>query len=205
MKNKSKGFSLDFMSNTYDRLAPAERSGLRRKQIALIDLKAGENVLDVGCGTGSLSILSKWAVGETGQVCGIDIAPKMINKSKEKAREYQLDIDFRPASIADLPFPDEQFDVVISSLMFHHLPIPMKKDGSNEIYRVLKREGRFLLTDFCTPSFVTAPIMFLLLIWSSSTRFQLLGKLPPLIMESGFSKIKLVKKGFFLKYYLVKK
>lgn len=93
MKNKSKGFSLDFMSNYYDKLTPAERNSLRRKQIALIELTEGENVLDVGCGTGSLSILSKLAVGETGQVCGIDIAPKMINIAKEKARNYKLDID----------------------------------------------------------------------------------------------------------------
>jgi ubiquinone/menaquinone biosynthesis C-methylase UbiE len=129
----------------------------------------------------------------------------MINRAKEKARNYQLDIDFRPASVAELPFPDEGFEVVISSLMFHHLPVPIKKEGLKEIFRVLKSEGRFCLTDFCTPSPLAAPLMFLLMIWRNSTRSQLFGKLPALIARSGFRDVKLAKKGLFLKSYIIKK
>jgi ubiquinone/menaquinone biosynthesis C-methylase UbiE len=205
MKNRAKGFSLGFMSKYYDMLTPAERSRWRRKQIALVELKEGENVLEAGCGTGSLSILAKLAVGDTGRVWGIDITSKMINKAKEKARNYKLDIDFESASVTELPFPDERFDVVISTLMFHHLPPRTKKEGLKEIYRVLKRDGRFFLTDFCTPGIIMAPIMFLLLVWLRSTRFQLFGKLPTLIVGSGFRDIKLAKKGLFLKYYFIKK
>lgn len=193
------------MSKYYDLLAPAERSGFRRKQIALMRLKEGEKVLDAGCGTGSLSILAKLAVGDAGQVCGIDIAPKMIAQAEKKAGKYGLDIDFRAASIANLPFPDERFDAVISSLVFHHLPVHVKKEALEEVYRVLKRDGRFILADFCTPGFISAPLMFLFLIWLNSTRSQLFGKLPALIRESGFKSIKLAVKGFFLKYYLIEK
>lgn len=205
MKNNSQGYSLDFMADHYDHLTFAEKSRFRRKQISLAELKEGENVLDVGCGTGPLSILSKLCVGDKGRVCGIDIAPKMIGKAKEKAQKYQLDIDFKVGSIAELPFPDEKFDVVISSLMFHHLPVRIKKQGLKEIHRVLKRGGRFFLTDFSTPNFVVAPFMFLLLVWINSTRFQLFGKLQKLVVESGFKDIKLAKKGIFLKYYMIKK
>lgn len=205
MKNRSKGLSLGFMSDYYDRLAPTERSGFRRKQIALIGLKEGEKVLDVGCGTGSLSILAKLAVGDTGQVCGIDIAPKMTAQAIKKSGKYKLDIEFQTASIADLPYPDAGFDVVLSSLMFHHLPVDVKKEGLREIRRVLKSEGRFFLADFCTPSFISAPLMFLLLVWQKSTSYQLFGRLPALIRESGFGSVKLVKKGLFLKYYIIEK
>lgn len=205
MKRKSKGFSLDFMAGYYDKLTFTERSRFRRKQIALIAPREGENVLDVGCGTGILSILSKLAVGETGRVCGIDIAPRMIEAAKRKATKFKLEVEFKSASVTNLPYPDRSFDVAVSSLMFHHLPPNAKKEGLREISRVLKEDGRFFLSDFGTPRAVVAPLMFLLLIWLSSTRFQLLGKLPGLIIESGFSDIQLVKKGLFLKYYIIRK
>jgi ubiquinone/menaquinone biosynthesis C-methylase UbiE len=205
MKNKSRGFSLDFLSGQYDLLTPAERSRFRRRQVALMELSEGEQVLDVGCGTGSLSILARMAVGDTGQVSGVDIAPKMIRKAHQKAGRYKLEIDFQCASIAGLPFPDERFDVVSSSLMFHHLPVPIKREGLREIYRVMKRNGRFFLADFCTPSVIAAPLMFLLLIWLRSTRYQLLGRLPGLIAEAGFSEAKLVKNGLLLKYFIIRK
>jgi ubiquinone/menaquinone biosynthesis C-methylase UbiE len=205
MKNKSGGISLDFMAGYYDKLTLTERSRFRRKQMALIGLKEGESVLDVGCGTGVLSILSRLAVGETGRVCGIDIAPRMIRKAKEKAGRYKLDIDFRSASVTGLPFPDERFDVVISSLMFHHLPVPAKREGLGEIHRVMKKDGRFFLADFGSPHVVTAPLMFVLLVWLGSTRYQLLGKLPGLIREAGFRDVKLVKRGLFLTYFIIRK
>ncbi len=205
MKDKSKGISLDYLADHYDKLMYTERSRFRKKQAAMIGLKRGESVLDVGCGTGSLSILAGLAVGDTGRVCGIDIAPKMIRKAKEKAQRYGLDIDFQTASIVRLPFPDGQFDVVTSSLMFHHLPVSIKKEGLKEIRRVLKNEGRFFLADFGAPHVITAPLMFLLLLWMDSTRFQLLGKLPGLIREVGFCDLRRVKKGYFLDYCIARK
>lgn len=205
MKDKSKGFSLDFMAGYYDKLTATEKSNMRIKQIALAELKPGEKVLDAGCGTGILTVLAKLAVGNTGHVCGIDIAPKMIDAAVEKAGKYKLDIEFKTASISEIPYTDGEFDVVISSLMFHHLPVHIKKQGLKEIHRVLTSNGRFFLSDFGTPHFITAPLMFLLLVWIGSTRYQLFGKLPGLLKESGFNDIILKKKGLFLSYYIIKK
>ena len=205
MKEKSKGVSLNYLSDYYDTITPAEKSKFRRKQISLINLREGEKVLDVGCGTGALSILAKLSVGEAGEVEGIDIAPKMITKAQKKARESNLKISFRAASIDELPYPDGYFDVVVSSMMFHPLPVDTKKKGLKEIYRVLKKEGRFFLSDFCSPHSLTIPLMYLMFIWISSTRYQLFGKLPTLIKESGFGDVKLLKKGFFLEYYQISK
>jgi ubiquinone/menaquinone biosynthesis C-methylase UbiE len=170
-----------------------------------MDICQGEKVLEVGCGTGALSILSKIAVGESGEVEGIDIAPKMISKAQQKAEKANLKINFKIASVNQLPYPDDYFDLVISSMMFHHLPVEVKKEGLDEICRILKEEGRFFLCDFCSPHILTIPLMYLMFIWISSTRYQLLGKLPDLIRESKFKSVELRKKGAFLEYYLITK
>lgn len=205
MEKRPKGISLDYLAEHYDKVTPRERSRFRRKQIGMVDLRKGEKVLEVGCGTASLSILAKRVTGESGMVEGIDLAPKMVAKAQDKARASRLEIGFRCASIDALPYPDECFDAVISSLMFHHLPVEIKKRGLEEVYRVLKGGGRFFLCDFGSPHYLTIPIMYLMLIWMASTRYQLFGKLPALIEESRFGTAKLIKKGFFFEYYLMTK
>ena len=205
MAKETRGVSLDYLSDYYDVLTPTERSRSRQKQIELIGLEEGERVLEVGCGTGVLSFLSKLGVGETGEVAGIDIAPKMVARAEEKARKAGLDIAFEVASVDELPYPDGYFDVVISSLMLHHLPLEIKRKGLGEVHRVLKDDGRFFLCDFCSPHPLTIIPMYLMMIWRPYTRYQLFGKLPELIRESGFATIRLLKKGFFLEYYLIEK
>ena len=205
MAKETKGVSLDYLSDYYDILTPAERSGFRRKQIDLVGLREGDKVLDVGCGTGALALLSKLRVGETGEVAGIDIAPKMISRAKEKARKAGLDIGFEVASIDELPYSDEYFDAVISTMMFHHLPVAVKRKGLEEVRRVLKDEGRFFLCDFCAPHWLTIVPMYLMLVWTPHTRYQLFGKLHQLVRESGFETMRLMRKGFFLEYYLISK
>jgi ubiquinone/menaquinone biosynthesis C-methylase UbiE len=152
-----------------------------------------------------LSFLAKLAVGETGEVAGIDIAPKMVSRAQEKARKAGLEIAFEVASVDELPYPDGHFDVVISSLMFHHLPMDIKRKGLGEVRRVLKDDGRFFLSDFCSPHWLTIIPMYLMMIWRPFTRYQLFGKLPGLLKESGFGTVELLEKGFFLEYYLMRK
>jgi len=205
MKPEPEGISLNLLSGFYDYLTFTEKSKFRKNQIKLIDIRKGEKVLEVGCGTGALSILAKKAVGESGEVDGIDIAPKMIATAQQKARKSNLKINFRIAPINELPYPDNTFDLIISSLMFHHLPVKVKKEGLEEIHRVLKKEGRLFLCDFGSPHILTLPLMYLILIWISSTRYQLFGRLPRLINECKFNHVELRKKGLFLEYYLIKK
>ena len=205
MKPEPEGISLNLLSGFYDYLTFTEKSKFRKNQIKLIDIRKGEKVLEVGCGTGALSILAKKAVGESGEVDGIDIAPKMIATAQQKARKSNLKINFRIAPINELPYPDNTFDLIISSLMFHHLPVKVKKEGLEEIHRVLKKEGRLFLCDFGFPRILTLPLMYLILIWISSTRYQLFGRLPRLINECKFNHVELRKKGLFLEYYLIKK
>ena len=68
------------------------------------------------------------------------------------AAQMGAEIDFRVGLIEDIPFPDDQFDLVLSSLMLHHLPLDLKGQGFLEIGRVLKPGGRFLAVDFSPPT-----------------------------------------------------
>lgn len=121
---------------------------LRRQTIALARLQPGEQVLDVGCGTGTLAIAAQRAVGRIGHVVGIDPSEQQIARARAKAARRHLPADFQIGVIEQLVFPDQSFDVVFSTLMMHHLPAPLKRQGVAEIARVLKPGGRFVIADF---------------------------------------------------------
>ena len=104
MEKRSKGTSLDYLAYYYDKITPAEKSRFRRRQMRLVNNNVGDTILEVGCGTGALSILAKLAAGESGVVEGIDIAPRMVARAFNKARASDLEIGFRYASIDALPF-----------------------------------------------------------------------------------------------------
>ncbi len=132
-------------------MALGQAGRLRRKSIEQAQIKPGERVLDVGCGTGDLTLLAKKFTGPTGQVAGLDAAPEMIEVARGKARRGQSDVDFRVGVIERLPFPADSFDVVLSSLMLHHLPDDLKPQALAEVRRVVKPGGRLLIVDFSGP------------------------------------------------------
>jgi ubiquinone/menaquinone biosynthesis C-methylase UbiE len=121
---------------------------LRQKTANLAQLQPGEKVLDVGCGTGTLAIEVARRVGRAGHVAGIDPGAQQIAHARAQAARRNLPIDFQIGVIEQLPFPDQTFDVVFSTLMMHHLPAPLKRQGLAEIARVLKPGGRLVIADF---------------------------------------------------------
>lgn len=104
-------------------------------------------MLDVGCGTGTLALIVKQRVGETGDVSGIDPSSQMIARASHKAKRAKLSVNFQVEGIEQLTFPDQSFDIVLSTLMMHHLPDTLKQQGLAEIVRVLKPGGRLLILD----------------------------------------------------------
>jgi ubiquinone/menaquinone biosynthesis C-methylase UbiE len=121
---------------------------LRRRAVALARLQPGERALDVGCGTGTLALAMRRVVGATGHVVGIDPGEQQITRARAKAARRHAPIEFQVGVIEQLPFPDQTFDVVVSTLMMHHLPASLKREGLAEIARVLKPGGRLVIADF---------------------------------------------------------
>ena len=150
----TKGLVLHGTAHFYDLLVwlfMRGREGIFRKKVLdLAQLRSGESVLDVGCGTGTLAIAAKERVGPTGAVYGIDASPEMISRATKKAIKAGTEIVFKTGIVEALPFPDKSFDAVLSTLMLHHLPREAREQCAREIRRVLKPGGRILAIDFAT-------------------------------------------------------
>ena len=169
------------------------RGGALRATLLQVAAPAsGEAVLDVGCGPGTLVLELKARVGD-GAVYGIDASPEMIDLARSKARQRRADVDFRVAAIEDLPFADETFHLVTSSLMLHHLPDDLKERGQAEVRRVLKPGGRFVLVDFAHqshgPHGPGRALGHLLSILGHSHGASSVEQLEPMLRNAGFEQV----------------
>ena len=159
----------------------------REEAVTLAKIQPGEHILDVGCGTGNLTLTAARRVGANGEVAGIDPAPNMIAAAKSKATQKEQSVDFRVGVIEKLSFSDSSFDAVLSSLMFHHLPNELKLKGVAEVYRVLKPGGRLAIIELDSTRF--SLINF---IHGRPTRENKLAiQLERMLSEQGFGEIEL--------------
>ena len=88
---------------------------------AAVSIQPGQRVLDVGCGTGYFARLIAAAVGSDGHVVGVDASMSMIEYARRTAART-ANCEFQVGSGEALRVPDDHFDVVVSSLVMHHLP-----------------------------------------------------------------------------------
>ena len=192
--SQTRGMPLNWLAPVYDRICSAFGLGLAFRETTLryVALKPGERILDVGCGTGFLTRLAAQVVGEKGQAVGIDTATKMISIAKENAALEKSRAEFRVATIENLPFEDNSFDCVLSSLMIHHLPPDLKLTGLTEVYRVLKPSGRLLVVDIYRPVNLLWWIIVWVLYLSRFTRDHIAGRLPYYFRKAGFHQVEMV-------------
>jgi ubiquinone/menaquinone biosynthesis C-methylase UbiE len=113
-----------------------------------LKLQSGDQVLDVGCGTGRLAIVCSERVGTTGSVNGIDPAAEMIKRASSRARKREVPATFQVGYAQDLPFADGIFDAVACTLALHHVAEDDQLTAVQEMYRVLKLSGRLLIAEF---------------------------------------------------------
>lgn len=111
------------------------------------DCRAGDRVLEIGCGTGSLLLLVKQAQ-PAADVVGLDPDPNALAIARRKARRAGVEISLDQGFADALPYPDASFDRVLSSFMFHHLSRDVKENTLREVRRVLKPGGSFHMVDF---------------------------------------------------------
>lgn len=148
--------SMQGWGRTYDFIVGlmsfGQESKLRQATLDLARIQPGERILEVGCGTGTLSLAAKARAGAAGEVSGIDVASDMLETARQKANRGGQKVNFQSGRIEQIPFPDGQFDLVLSSLMLHHvIGDEAKQQGMREIFRVLKPGGRLLIVDAAQP------------------------------------------------------
>lgn len=152
------GQALQGLAKYYDLIVSVISLGrekkLREATLDVVEISPGSEILEVGCGTGSLAVAAKRRQGDTGRVVGIDPSGGMIHSAHAKAHKAGLEVDFQVGVIEKLDFEDNSFDVVLSSLMMHHLPgEDLKRAAIAEVLRVLKPGGTFLIVDMDPTSF----------------------------------------------------
>jgi ubiquinone/menaquinone biosynthesis C-methylase UbiE len=113
---------------------------------ALGALRAGDAVLDLGCGAGFDALVAALAVGPQGHVAGVDLSPEMLALAEQGRADARLtNVEFRKAPVEALPFPDASFDIALSNGVLNL--IPDKPAALREIFRVLKPGGRLQAFD----------------------------------------------------------
>jgi len=121
------------------------RHRVYRRLVALSGAKAGDRVLDIGCGGGYLARLLAAAVGPSGSVTGVDPSAPAVAYGGARA---PTNASFVVGVAQDLGFPDGSFDVVTSTLAVHHITEADRPTAFAEMYRVTRPGGRLVVADF---------------------------------------------------------
>lgn len=147
-------------------------------------------VLDLGCGTATLTLLIM-QLHPDATVIGVDGDEKILQIGRRKVEKAGAAITLTQAMAFSLPYPDESFDRVLSSLMFHHLTRENKMAALKEVYRILRSGGELHIADFGKPHnfLMRVAVCPWRLFESSSGTDNLKGLLPTMMRESGFTEV----------------
>jgi ubiquinone/menaquinone biosynthesis C-methylase UbiE len=165
----------------------------RRFKELLVDQAApaaGQRILDLGCGTGTLAIQVKRREPRA-EVVGLDADPEMLSRAREKAERAGVELTLTEGLSTELPFEDASFDRVLSTLFFHHLDPEPKRETAGEIARVLRKGGELHVADWGRPSDPAMAIAFLgirLLDGFENTADNVRGELPRIFEEAGLAR-----------------
>ena len=154
-------------------------------------MKPGHEILDLASGTGTLAIWMKLS-HLTAIVTGIDGDPAILSLAKRKAQKAGVNITFDHGISTSLPYKDERFDRIVSSLFFHHLSWESKTLTAREMFRVLKHGGEIHVADWGRAGNPLMRGLFFaiqLLDGFENTQDNVSGKLITLFENAGLSKV----------------
>jgi ubiquinone/menaquinone biosynthesis C-methylase UbiE len=152
--------------------------------------QAGERILYLGCGTGTLSVLIKKAA-PSAEVVGLDPDPEVLKRARHKAESAGLAITWQQG-FADQPGEEGDYDKAVSSLMFHHLATEAKQRALASVLDQLKPGGELHIADWGRPQNLAMRVMFLpvqILDGFATTRDNVQGRLPEFMRAVGFEEV----------------
>ena len=161
---------------------------------ALLDqaqLQPGQRVLDLGCGTATLTIEAK-RLQPAATLTGVDGDPEILTRARHKSAAAGVSIHFDEALSQRLPYADARFDVVLSSLFFHHLDRDSKLATLREVRRVLKPGGHLHAADWGEAANPVMRALFFgiqLLDGFTTTADNVAGRLPAFMVDCGFDDV----------------
>lgn len=130
-------------ANTFSSVQARTSEDALRLLADAVEIEAADQVLDVACGPG---IVSCWLARTAKSVTGVDLVPAMIERAQmRQAEEKLVNMHWSVSDAYDLPFPDEEFSLVITRYSFHHLLEPMR--ALREMTRVCRKHGRICVAD----------------------------------------------------------
>ena len=160
-------------------------------EIATIDPRV---VLDVGCGTGTLTIAAANELREA-RVVGLDGDRKVLDLARRK--EGSERVEWMEGLADELPFGDGEVDALVTTLVFHHLPLGIKRAALTEAWRVLRPGGRLVVADWGKPQDPVMSAAFIVLQCLdgfSNTSDNRRGLVPQLIAEAGFNGLRVLRR-----------
>jgi SAM-dependent methyltransferase len=191
------------VTGTQDRFIPALRFGwltglfdpvskltaregtFKRRVLERAALADGERVLDVACGTGTLA-LSAARSARSVRVTGVDGDPAILERARAKAGN---EVTFDEGLSTELPYEDGSFDVVLSTLFFHHLSDEATLRSAEEVRRVLRPAGRLVIGDLGRPQDPLMRVAVLLTVQMLDgfdvTAGNVAGRLPATLRDAG--------------------
>ena len=181
------GMGHDWLLPLYD---PLQRllgfETIHRQLVDQASIQPNHRVIEIGCGTGNLSILVK-RLHPQAEVVGLDPHPKALARARRKAEREALSVQLDRGFAEELPYPDASFDRVFSAFMFHHLEPDEKEKTLQEARRVLKPSGSLHLVDFGGAKVRSDGFIAHLQHRSERLRDNFGDRIPTLMREAGFA------------------
>lgn len=176
-----------------DRLLPfydlvVSLSGMRARQRQLIEMlsvEGGQQVLDVGCATGTMTLEIQRRYPQA-RVTGLDPDPLALERARRAAAAASVSVAFEQGYAQQTPYADATFDRVLSSFMFHHLKLEQKRGMLREVLRVLKPGGALCLLDFAPSTSRANGLLARVLHAQDDLRDNADGRIAVLMQEAGF-------------------
>jgi SAM-dependent methyltransferase len=182
--------ALTFLYDPVVRLTTREAT-FKAALVRQADLQAGQRVLDLACGTATLTIAAKQAQPGA-HITGLDGDPGILERARAKAQAAGAELSFDEALSTSMPYSDASFDAMLSSLFFHHLDRDAKLATLREACRVLKPGGVLHVADWGRAGNPLMRALFLLvqlLDGFETTADNVAGRLPEFMGQAGFTDV----------------